>query len=53
MRSYRSYAGYTDSKTYELGLGAPALIPGGGFKRHAYSTTVRVTNVSSRREVPL
>ena len=52
-RSYRSYAGYTDSKTYELGLGTPALIPGGAFKRHAYSTTVRVTNVSSRREIPL
>ncbi len=43
--------GYIDTKTYNLGN-----IPLGpfkdGFKRHVFSTTVRVSNVSSRRETP-
>jgi type IV pilus assembly protein PilW len=52
-RSYRPYNDYTDSKTYDLGLGLGAATPGGGFKRHAYSTAVRLTNVSGRRELPI
>ena len=43
--------GYKDTKTYTLGN-----IPFGpfkdGFKRHVFSTTIRVSNVSSRRETP-
>ena len=43
--------GYTDNKTYALG--ATTLGPfNDGFKRHVFSTTVRINNVSSRRETP-
>jgi type IV pilus assembly protein PilW len=52
-RSYRPYNNYTDSKTYDLGLGLSAITPGGSFKRHAYSTAARLTNVSGRRELPI
>ncbi len=43
--------GYTDPKTYHLGLADP-VTPGGAYKRHAYSQLVRVINPSGRREVP-
>ena len=52
-RSYRAYNDYTDTKTYDLGEGLSALTPGGNYKRHAYSTAVRLTNVSGRRELPI
>ncbi len=52
-RGYRPSANYADGKTYNLGLGLSALTPGGAFKRHAYSSTVRITNVSARREIPI
>jgi type IV pilus assembly protein PilW len=52
-RSYRPTSNYTDTKTYNLGLGLSALTPGGSFKRHTYSSTVRFTNVSARREIPI
>lgn len=43
--------GYTDTKTYTLG--DTTLGPfNDGFKRHVFSTTVRLTNVSGRRETP-
>jgi type IV pilus assembly protein PilW len=43
--------GYTDSKTYALG--STVLGPyNDGFKRHVFSTTVRLNNISSRRETP-
>ena len=43
--------GYTDTKTYALG--STTLGPyNDGFKRHVFSTTVRINNVSSRRETP-
>ncbi|TGD71629.1 pilus assembly protein PilW [Mangrovimicrobium sediminis] len=49
-------AGYADTKTYQLGSGftvAAADLPAGtGFKRHAFSSTVRLNNVSGRRETP-
>lgn len=43
--------GYTDSKTYNLGS-VPLGPFNDGFKRHVFSTTVRLVNVSSRRETP-
>lgn len=43
--------GYTDTKTYVLG--ATTLGPfNDHYKRHVFSTTVRLTNVSARRETP-
>ena len=43
--------GYTDTKTYTLG--STTLGPfDDGYKRHLFSTTVRLTNVSVRREAP-
>ena len=52
-RGYRPENDYTDNKTYNLGLGLSALAPGGNFKRHAYSTAIRLNNVSGRRELPI
>ena len=52
-RSLEATPGYTDSKLYRLG-GATinaAYLPA-GFKRHVFSTTVRLVNPSGRREVP-
>lgn len=51
VRSPEASPGYTDSKTYTLGSAA-AISPGGSFKRHIYSTSVRLHNVSARRETP-
>ena len=43
--------GYTDSKIYALG--GTTLGPfDDGFKRHVFSTTVRLNNISGRRETP-
>lgn len=51
VRSTEATPGYTDTKTYKLGTtDIPAF--GDGFKRHVYSTAVRLTNVSGRRETP-
>lgn len=51
-RSREATPGYVDNKTYQLGS-APALGPyNDGFKRHVYTTTVRLPNVSGRRERP-
>lgn len=41
--------GYTDTKTYDLGL-AGAVTPGGAFKRHVFTSTTQVKNMSQRRE---
>jgi Tfp pilus assembly protein PilW len=50
-RSRDKSPGYTDSKTYKLG--SATLGPfNDGYKRHVFSTTVRLTNVSGRRETP-
>lgn len=50
-RADRVSPGYTDTKTYALG--STTLGPyNDGFKRHVFSTTVRINNVSSRRETP-
>lgn len=43
--------GYTDAKTYHLG--STTLGPfNDGFKRHLYTQTIRLVNVSMRRETP-
>jgi type IV pilus assembly protein PilW len=48
-RNIRQSANTADTKTYNMGL-AGGYTPGGSFKRHVYSTTVRLTNPSGRRE---
>jgi type IV pilus assembly protein PilW len=50
-RNLERTAGHTDDKAYQLGPLAIAA-PGDDFKRHVFSTTVRVVNPSSRRETP-
>lgn len=51
VRSLQATSGYSDGKTYALG--STTLGPfNDGFKRHVYSTTVRLNNVSARRETP-
>ena len=47
--------GFTDTKTYALGMDADGVTPntvtpGGSFRRHAYTALVRLTNVSQRLE---
>lgn len=50
-RADKVSAGYTDTKTYALGT--TTLGPyNDGFKRHVFSTTVRLNNISGRRETP-
>jgi len=50
-RSREATPGYADTKTYALGdTAVPAF--NDGFKRHVYSTTVRLPNVAGRRERP-
>lgn len=40
---------YTDSKTYSLGTGG-SVVPGGNYKRHAYTQVVRLINPAARKE---
>lgn len=50
-RAEAASAEHSDTKTYNLG--GTALGPfNDKFKRHAFSTTVRLTNISGRRETP-
>ncbi len=53
-RNIEASPGYTDNKTYSLGRDAAGMeftrTPGGNYRRHAYSSLVRVVNVSQRRE---
>lgn len=51
VRANEVSAGYTDNKTYTLGsLNVPPF--NDSFKRHAFTTTVRLNNVAARRETP-
>jgi len=51
VRSLTATPGYTDSKTYNLGT--TTLGPfNDNFKRHVFSSTVRLNNISGRREAP-
>jgi type IV pilus assembly protein PilW len=55
-RSIESSPGHTDSRTYVLG--GPSATPftmgpfNDNFKRHVFATSVRLTNVTGRRETP-
>jgi len=50
-RSTEVSPGHTDTRTYNLG--STTLGPfNDHYKRHAFSTTVRLTNVTGRRETP-
>lgn len=51
-RNLEATPGYTDSKSYQLGASAAIAAANDGFKRHVYSTTVRLVNPSGRRETP-
>ena len=44
--------GYVDTKEYTLGSGAAIGPFNDGFKRHVYTTTVRLPNIAGRRERP-
>ncbi len=56
-RNVEQTSGYTDTKTYQLGLKADGsasnVTPGGAYKRHVFTGVVRVTNVGQRKERPL
>lgn len=63
VRSREATPGYTDDKTYTLasdgtqtdpcaGLSGAALAGCKRFKRHAFTTTVRLNNIAARRETP-
>ena len=51
-RSREETPGYTDTKTYVAGAAGDVGPFGDGFKRHLYTTTIRLPNVSGRRERP-
>ncbi|TFW09373.1 pilus assembly protein PilW [Oxalobacteraceae bacterium OM1] len=50
-RSKETTPGYTDSKTYALGTSTVGPF-NDSYKRHVFSTTVRLVNVAGRRETP-
>lgn len=51
-RSREPSPGHTDRKKYQLGSAAELPAFNDGFKRHVFSTTVRLMNISGRRETP-
>jgi type IV pilus assembly protein PilW len=56
-RTLEPSAGYTDVKTYKLGLDATgAPITAGpfndGYRRNVYTAAVRIVNPSARRDAP-
>lgn len=52
-RNIETSAGYSDTKTYSLGLdGTYTPAAGDRYKRHAYAQVVRLVNPASRRETP-
>jgi len=50
VRNPAETVGYQDAKTYDLGLADPITAINDGYKRHVYSSGVRVINVSGRKE---
>jgi type IV pilus assembly protein PilW len=51
VRSREPSRGYTDTKTYQVG--STTMGPyDDGFKRHVYTSTVRLPNVAGRRQTP-
>jgi type IV pilus assembly protein PilW len=52
-RNLETSPDFTDAKTYTLGSASPTdYTPGLAYRRHVYSTLVRIHNVSGRRETP-
>ena len=51
-RSREPTQGYVDTKTYTLGSGTALGPYNDSFKRHVYTTTIRLPNVAGRRERP-
>ncbi|VTU31431.1 PilW family protein [Variovorax sp. RA8] len=51
-RSIEPSPGHADNKTYKLGSAATLPAYNDPYKRHVFSTTVRLTNVAGRRETP-
>jgi len=49
-RNLEETKGYTDTKSYQLG--ETTVSGSGAYKRHVFSTTVRLVNPSGRRETP-
>jgi type IV pilus assembly protein PilW len=43
---------YSDTKTYELGTGGTVGPFNDAYRRHVYSSLVRIVNVSAKRETP-
>jgi type IV pilus assembly protein PilW len=52
IRSPDKSPGYTDTKTYQLGSAAAVGPFNDGYKRHLFTQTIRLTNISMRRETP-
>jgi type IV pilus assembly protein PilW len=50
VRNPTETVGYQDAKTYDLGLAGSVGPFSDDYKRHVYSSSVRVINVSSRKE---
>jgi type IV pilus assembly protein PilW len=55
-RNLDASPGYVDAKTYELGKdaigNAVSVTPGGPYRRHVYSSLVRIANAAGRRDPP-
>jgi type IV pilus assembly protein PilW len=53
-RARTATTGYTDPKTYSMSSTGTSvdMTPGGSFQRHAFTATVRLDSVASRRETP-
>jgi len=51
-RSREPTQGYVDTKTYDLGAGTTLGPYNDEYKRHVYTTTVRLPNIAGRRERP-
>ena len=55
-RSLETSPGYTDAKTYTIGVdssGDPVTVtPGLGYRRHVYSSLVRLNNPAGRKDIP-
>lgn len=51
-RNLEATPGYTDAKSYQLGAATTIAAANDGFKRHVFSSTVRLVNPSGRREAP-
>jgi type IV pilus assembly protein PilW len=51
-RNTEASGGWTDARTYNLGLAGSNGPFNDGFKRHIYSSVARAVNPSGRRELP-